>query len=215
MQDLPFVAAGREVPRALDRIRRYCGLPWSGGLPETWAWQFYDALGSDDPTHVSRTDVLAAAALHPGLSREDLAFFHEQTARVDRWLAALPAEMLLADAPDEIVEHLVALPAVLTGPSLTLLTKVLHRKRPHLVPLLDRHVIDWYRPVTGQRAVTNAWGPVLSAMRDDLSGHEARRTMTATVSTIERELCSSLGESSRPTLSWLRAIDIAVWMGSR
>lgn len=45
MEDLPFVAAGREVPRALDRVRRYCGLPWSGGPPETWAWQFYDALG--------------------------------------------------------------------------------------------------------------------------------------------------------------------------
>jgi len=215
MQDLPFVAAGREVPRALDRIRRYCGLPWSGGPPETWAWQFYDVLGSDDPMHVSRTDVLVAAALHPGLSRDDLAFFHEQTAQIDRWVAALPTGLLLADASDEIVELLVALPAALPGPPLTLLTKVLHRKRPHLIPLLDRHVIDWYRPVTGQRAVTNAWEPVLLAMRDDLSERESRRTAAAMVSTIERELCSSLGDGQRSTLSWLRALDIAVWMGSR
>jgi hypothetical protein len=215
MEDLPLVAAGREIPHALDRIRRYCGLPWSGGQPETWAWQFYDVLEAGDPTHVSRTDVLAAAALHPGLSRDDLAYFHEQTAHVDRWVASLPTDLMLADAPDEIVEHLVALPAALPGPSLTLLTKVLHRKRPHLVPLLDRHIIDWYRPLTGQRAVTSAWGPVLLAMRDDLSRHEAGRTLTATVSIIERELASRLSDGRHLTMSWLRAIDIAVWMGSR
>lgn len=44
MNDLPIVAAGREIPDGLDRIRRYCGLSWSGGEPETWAWRYYDVI---------------------------------------------------------------------------------------------------------------------------------------------------------------------------
>lgn len=215
MHDLPIVVAGIEVPLALDRIRRYCGLPWSGGPSETWAWQFYDALESGDPTHVGKIDVLAAASLHPGLSRHDLAYFHEQADQVDGWLSWLPTDGMLADASDGIVEHLVSLPAALPGPSLTLLTKVLHRKRPHLIPLLDRHVIDWYRPVTGQRAVVNAWGPMVLAMRDDLSGPQAHPTMTAAVSMVEQALRSATDAERHPTLSWIRAIDIAIWMGSR
>ena len=44
MQELEIVAAGREIPDALDNIRHYCGLAWSGGPPETWAWDYYDAV---------------------------------------------------------------------------------------------------------------------------------------------------------------------------
>ncbi len=56
IDDLPIVAAGREIPDALDRIRRYCGLRWSGGPPETWAWPYFDtvtsALYRGHPSHV-------------------------------------------------------------------------------------------------------------------------------------------------------------------
>jgi hypothetical protein len=37
MNDLPIVVAGRTIPDGVDRVRRYCGLPWSGGTGETWA----------------------------------------------------------------------------------------------------------------------------------------------------------------------------------
>ena len=73
-EDLSIVAGGRELPDALDRIRRYCGLPWSGGAPETWAWHFDDEVPTADDDDVIPTDVLCASSLHPGLSRADLAF---------------------------------------------------------------------------------------------------------------------------------------------
>ena len=46
---------------------------------------------------------------------------------------------------------------------------MLHRKRPRLLPLFDRAVVDWYRPVTGQRAAATAWAPLLAALREDLA----------------------------------------------
>jgi hypothetical protein len=215
MEDLPLVAAGRQVPHAIDRIRRYCGLSWSGGSPETWAWQFYDTVDMGDPDRLEKVDVLAAGALHPGLARGDLVYFHERAGQVDRWLSSLPADLKLSDASDEVVEHVASLPVALPDTPLSLLTKVLHRKRPHLVPLLDRHVIDWYRPVTGQRAAVDAWGPLVRAMRNDLAESHVRLTMSIAVNGIEQELWPERDPETRPRLSWIRAVDIAIWMGTR
>lgn len=69
--------AGHRVEQAGDVIRRFCGLPWSGGPPETWASPYYDATMPADGL-LRLTDVTAAAALHPGLSRADLRLFHER-----------------------------------------------------------------------------------------------------------------------------------------
>ncbi len=212
--DLPIVAAGREVPSALDRIRRYCGLPWSGGGPETWAWPFYDEVPTEHDDVVSPTDVVCAAALHPGLSRDDLVYFHQHESAVSAWLREVPAGMRLWELSDHAVEHLATMPE-LAAPSLSLLSKVLHRKRPHVIPLLDRHVIDWYRPVTGKRAVAEAWGPLIRTMRAEEEDEQRRLTTAIAVVGIERELWPDVPVDDRPRLSWLRAADIAIWMGSQ
>lgn len=99
--------------------------------------------------------------------------------------------------------------------SITLLSKVLHRKRPGLIPLLDRHVIDWFRPVTRERTPARAWGPLLRSMRDDA---DANRVLVMAI------LLHGFKTATRPdrigvdvsnTLSLVRATDIAIWMGSR
>ena len=53
MSNPALVLAGRAIPDAGDRIRRYCGLPWSGGPPETWAYRYYDAVPTDDSDRIS------------------------------------------------------------------------------------------------------------------------------------------------------------------
>lgn len=214
MEDLPLVAAGREVPDAYDHIRRYCGLPWSGPR-ETWAWHYYDAVPTAHDDVVTPTDVLCAAALHPGLSRQDLAFFREEQDAVSAWLRQVPADVRLWEASAATVEHLRSLPVAFAGQSPTLLSKVLHRKRPHLIPLLDRHVIDWYRPVTGQRAVMDAWAPVVQAMRDEECDDERRLVVAIAVNIVEAEIWPGELADDRRRLSWLRAADIAIWMGAR
>ncbi|MBK5221562.1 MAG: hypothetical protein JJE52_01530 [Acidimicrobiia bacterium] len=199
-----LVLAGRPVPRTWDRVRRYCGLEWSGGPPEVWAYGYYDTI-STDPGAVDPLDVLSTAALHPGLSRADLAFFAEQRLEIEAWIAPLPLGLGLADADDATLEHLERLAVWPAAPTLALLSKVLHRKRPELIPLVDRHVVDWYRPVTGERSAPRAWPLLLRAMRHDLADNaQAFDTLgTATVSRLDQRM------------SDLRIADIALWMGSR
>lgn len=215
MDDPTLVAAGRLVPDALDRVRRYCGLPWSGGPPETWAWPYYDALETAHDSVVTPVDVLAAGALHPGLSREDLTFFRQRSTEVSAWLDGLSSSVNLGDASDEQVGHIASLTAFEPDVSLTLLTKVLHRKRPDLIPLLDRAIIDWYRPVTGQRSPSAAWRPLLEAMRADLADPQCRIVCATYGTTLEAEMARAPVSRTRVCVSWLRIIDIAIWMGSR
>lgn len=215
MDDLPITAAGREISDGLDRIRRYCGMAWSGGPPETWAWPYYDAIPSRDPARVDPVDVLCAAALHPGLARRDLAFFRESAADIESWLSGLPAGLRLWEISDAEVNHVVRLPESIRGASVSLVSKVLHRKRPELIPLIDRHIIDWYRPVTGKRAGAEAWEPLVRSMRDDQMDDAWRLLMAMALMPIEEELWPGIDLDERLRLSWIRAVDIAIWMGSR
>lgn len=203
--DFPLTLAGRRIDDAGDRIRRYCGVPWSGGPPETWAFPYYDAVESGDPEIVTAVDVLAAGVLHPGLQRSELAFFREQAQTLTEWLRSVPLEASLRDADDDLLNILDDLACWAVPVSLGLLTKVLHRKRPEVVPLLDRHVIDWYRPVTGERAASAAWSPLLRSLRADLSDN------AATLDAMRTALTPHLPRV--PTA--VRLADITVWMGGR
>lgn len=215
MEAVPIMAAGREVPYAIDRVRRYCGLTWSGGPPETWAWSYYDAVRPDDPDWVTPVDVLCAGALHPGLSRSDLAFFRESGPKISEWLTQVPRGLRLWELSDGQVEHIASLPDALSGPSVALMSKVLHRKRPSVIPLIDRHVIDWYRPVTGKRAAAEAWAPLVCSMREDQEDEAWRLAMALAGLDLETELWPDVDLDDRPHLSWLRVVDIAIWMGTR
>lgn len=207
MDAMPLRVAGRDIPSALDLIRRYCGLPWSGGPPETWAYHYYDRLPTAADDDVAPVDVLAAASLHPGLSRRDLAFFRDHRADLADWLEAVPTEIDLGAASDGDLEHLASLVEFGTETSVTLLTKVLHRKRPRIVPLVDRHIIDWYRPVTGERSVAKVWRPLLEAMRDDAAG-DSEPFLAVATEALHVELADN------PPM-YIRLIDIAVWMGAQ
>ncbi len=192
-----LLCAGRVVPDAVDRIRRYCGLVWSGGGPEVWAYAYFDTLPTGPTDELGPADVLAAAALHPGLSRADLEYFVVARGRLEDWLAGLP-DVDLANAADDEVAGLRLLPALTGGlVSLSLLTKVLHRKRPGLIPLCDRAILDWYRPITGARG-EKAWPALVDALQADLADQENAAVLATAPAGI------------RP----LRALDIAVWMGA-
>jgi len=205
LSEFELRVAGRPVPEIWDRIRRYCGLPWSGGPAETWAYRYYDVIETDQSV-VGAVDVLAAGVLHPGLSRADLSFFHEHSQRLNAWVAEIPAEVTLRDADEDLIGHLELLASWPGAPSLSLMTKVLHRKRPQLIPLVDRHIVDCYRPLTGERSAPAAWPGLLRGLRDDLG--ELNALLLAMVNI---ELEKELGRG----LTHTRLLDIAVWMGSR
>lgn len=202
-----IVLAGRPVADAADRLHRYAGLPWSGGEPEVWAFAYYDAVPTAHDSIVTPTDVLCAASLHPGLRRADLEFFARRGDDLSAWLHRVPTDLQLWMADDGLLAHLDALVGFEPDVPLTLLTKVLHRKRPHFIPLLDRHVIDWYRRSGDPRRVDEAWPLVTRRMRDDLL-HPGQRDALASY-------CSSVSTFESETVSMIRFIDIAIWMESR
>lgn len=84
-----------------------------------------------------------------------------------------------------------------------MLTKVLHRKRPSLIPLVDRALLDWYRPVTGERTATAAWPALLHALRGDLTANEV----------VLGRMSEALEDEIATVVSKLRLVDIAIWMG--
>ena len=100
-----------------------------GQPPETWPYRYYDAIADEQPNEICRLDVLSTAALHPGCSDHDLAFFYESSEALHRWLSAAPRDIDLWDADADVVDHVAQL-AEFEGPGITLVSKVLHGRAP-------------------------------------------------------------------------------------
>lgn len=205
--DLAELTLGGRSVRARDawnRLARYCGVPWDDHPAETWAYRYYDAI-TTDPDVVTAQDVVCTGALHPGLTRDDLAWFWDHQTQLNDWLNSFPADESLRTADENSIARLAELPASFPGPSLSLLSKVLHRKRPWFIPLIDREIIDWYRPRTGQRRAVEAWAPLLHVLRDDL---ESNRDHLA-------ELRFVLGMLHGAWITDVRTVDIVIWMAAQ
>ncbi len=209
MTERTLVCAGRPVAGAQDEIRRYCGLPWRGGEPETWAYKHYDLTPTGPDDFPGPPDFLAAAVIHPGFGNAEMVFFRGEggAEACQQWLSQLPRNVDLADADEQTLGHLATLPELADGQWLAILSKVAHRKRPKLVPLFDKAIVDWYRPVTGLRGSV-AWPALIQALHEDLAMPENRQFLG--------ELRAELGlELGTAVPSNLRLVDIAIWMDGR
>jgi hypothetical protein len=197
-----------DLPDALDDVRRFCGLSWSGGDPEVFAYSYFDALEERREDNVIRpVDVLAAGSLHPRLRKQDLAYFIEQRQELEMLLADLPSDVDLADASAALIDLLSNIESRLQPTcGLSLSSKVLHAKRPRLVPMLDRALTDCYRQETGLRGEA-AWSSVVPLLAADL----ARTGNRMDIRQIIAELATG-GLSKLP--SQLRVVDIAIWMAA-
>lgn len=204
LHELTVSLAGRQLSGVWDLVSRYCGLPWSGGDPEVWAFAYYDSRPAGPADEVTAVDVALAGVLQSGLSRTDLAFFVDQRDRISSWLEQAPVDVPLHLLDDNALRCVTEL-ATWDGVGLSLLTKVLHRKRPAAVPLIDRHVIDLYRPVTGERSVVAAYPAIVHAVRSDLAAGALEPLMM-----IGNRVHALTGQRLTP----LRVADIAIWMGA-
>ena len=71
--------------------------------------------------------------------------------------------------------------------------------------LVDRHVVDRYRPVTGERRPLEAWPGLIEALAADLERN------AESLAAIRSVLWGELGAD----VSALRVCDIAIWMEAR
>ena len=126
-------------------------------------------------------------------------------------MADLPP-VALQDADDAVVAQVADLFAVLDrapyagkGVRGTIISKVLHRKRPDLVPLYDSRIFESYTaPGALPRAHDRGWqdfmGALLQQMREDL------RAEAAAFDALEK-----LGIEAGAPMTRLRALDVLVW----
>lgn len=160
--------SGPVVSEPLDQMLRFCREEYS----------YYDALPSGDPDRVEPLDVLAAVAVNGffNANAETIRGVHRGLAascdpllpRIQREADLLTVEPSFSEI-GALLRAAVGVPRVL----IPVATKVLHRKRPYLLPILDNVVLAHYLgrlpPATQDK--TRAAGvavEVLRKFRDDL-----------------------------------------------
>jgi Family of unknown function (DUF6308) len=205
----------REVFDAESLLEEYVG-PRKRGL--RYAYPYYDGLVTNaDPDLLCTGDLLAPALLGAGV---DVDRMHTLTALLpllQRALDKLPPGIELIEADEVTLDLVAALYDPLDDPDVSdrdvkgsLIAKVLHRKRPSLVPLFDSKVRVFYQhedcvppaPKDG-RSWRQYMRILVRAMQSDLreNADEFRRLV-------------SLVPEYGPPLTPLRILDVVVWMSS-
>lgn len=181
-----------------------------------WAYPWYDGF---DVQHAAGplvdADLLAPLLLNVRISITTYAALQAVRPRLQSALDSISPELSLADATPEQVAGLGELFAVLDDPGVpgargTVLSTMLHRKRPALIPLYDEQVRSVYQdgpdapvpPATEPRPWREFWGLYSLAVQADL----------------KRELpfwqrLAALAPG--PPITPLRALDIVAWWAGR
>jgi hypothetical protein len=205
------VHVGAEVTsfdEAKDWVVKYTT---GGSRRRPYAYPYYDGLDTGGSETLVDGDFLAPTLLNARPSIAAFAGLQKRREDLDLALMAIPTDVRLADATDDHVELLGPLFGVLDDKPIydvqgTILSKVLHRKRPELIPLYDSHIRHCYRDASGApipRHSTRTWGELIVllayAMRADLASQRD-----------EWDALVALVPESQP-LTALRCLDIVAW----
>lgn len=199
--------------KATQHVRDYYTQDFRGGLPRTGASFDQWAGGGDRPDIVNQLagdDCVAVSLLSVNVPpMAAIGLLRDEKANVDRLLSLIPADISMADLNAEGYEvHLgKTSPAqelweVITrqggkkwdiGP--TTASKILARKRPHLIPIIDTVIVD----LIGPRKYWRGW-------------HEALRDNTGLPDRLEKIKRESGAVNLGYDPSLLRVMDIVLWM---
>lgn len=163
------------------------------------AW--FETLGGrgDDPAVANRftaADLVAVSTLSVRISGwAAIKLLDDKPDQFSPLLRSIPTNLPLHEATDGDIQAVYAAHDALNGIrgiGHVTRSKLLARKRPHLVPIRDQHVL---RDLVG-----SAYAPFTEPLRDVLAG--------------DKEVRNRLEElrQDRPGLSLLRILDIIVWM---
>lgn len=176
-----------------------------------FAWPAYDTLETNGSSTLVTGDLLAPTLLEAHVDPSRFRVLSEMLPELQS-VAALPP-VALHDADDATIDAVAGLFAVLDTPHYhrrgirgTIVSKVLHRKRPDLVPLYDSRIDAAYRasgqvPHETHRSWQQFMGLICRLMRADLQRHS--------------DVFTSLQVFARgrgAELTWLRILDICIWM---
>lgn len=175
-----------------------------------YALPVYDELVTNGSAELVDGDLLAPNLIGTEVDRARFRLLRELMPHLSG-IAHLP-DVGLQDASDEDIAQVAALFSVLDsapyagkGVRGTILSKVLHRKRPDLVPLYDSRIFEAYTaPGAIPRSTHRSWQEsmtlLLAQMRADLQSEVKAFTQLV-------EVAGSTGAS----LTRLRILDVLVW----
>lgn len=205
----------REIFDAETLLEEYVG-PRRRGL--RYAYPHYDGLVTNGREDLLCTgDLLAPSLLGAPVELDRMATLTALMPLLQRGLDELPPGATILDASPELLAKVAALYDPLDDPSVndpdlkgSLLAKVLHRKRPELIPLFDSRVRDFYR----------SEGAIPPAPRGSRTFREYMELLVPVISEDVREHAEEFTRLARlappdgPRLTPLRVLDIVVWMSS-
>ena len=175
-----------------------------------YAYPAYDCLVTNGSAELVDGDLLAPTLMGAHLDPGRFSLLREMLPALEA-VADLPA-VSLQDADEDHVMCVAGLFGILDEPRYagrgirgTIVSKVLHRKRPDLVPLYDSRIFEAYTaPGVIPRSPHHSWQHFMdmlcTQMRDDLQGE------TAAFDELER-----LAAAEGTPVSRLRILDILVW----
>ncbi|MBM3673047.1 MAG: hypothetical protein FJW86_12830 [Actinobacteria bacterium] len=193
---------------AKETVRKYLHSPDGS----TYAFPYYDRLETtSDSNMLSDGDFLAPVLLNAPVTLGAFRSLVEVRGQLEAMLRETPADRQLADASAEELDQVAGLFAVLDDPEVetsgvrgSVLSKVMHRKRPGLIPLYDSKVRHVYRDMPGapiERDRNRSWVQfmrlLVSSMQQDL-----------------RRSAEQWSELSEGLVTPLRALDIVTWSKS-
>lgn len=170
----------------------------------------YDRLVTNGTATLVDGDLLAPNLIGAEVDRGRFLLLRELVPRL-AGIADLPP-VGLQDAGDDVLDVVAALFAVLDdapyagrGVRGSILSKVLHRKRPDLVPLYDSRIFESYTaPGAIERSVHRSWRAsmtmLLAQMRADLQAEA-----------VAFDTLVAVADGAGAPLSRLRILDLLVW----
>jgi hypothetical protein len=175
-----------------------------------YSYPAYDTLETNGSSELVDGDLLAPLLLGAHIDSGRFALLREMLPALEA-VADLP-EVDLQDADDDHVLCVAGLFGILDEPRYagrgirgTIVSKVLHRKRPELVPLYDSRIFEAYTaPGAIPRTTDRAWQQFMlelcTQMRDDL------RAEADAFAALQQ-----LADDEGSPLTQLRILDILVW----
>jgi len=190
---------------SLDVARFYVTRYLTNSGRKTASFPAYEGFQRDhDPDVLSDADLLAPVLLNAKLSLDAYYGLQRHRTRLEERLREIKRDAAL-DQPADPTALLGPLFAVLDGEGIpgvrgSVLSKVLHRKRPGFIPLYDRRARWCYRDAPGAPISPGgrSWEALAVLLADAM-----RRDLVAQ-STVWRELASIV----HPAITPLRALDI-------
>lgn len=196
-----MLANGDRIDHCLEKVLAFCR--------DDASYEAYDLLDIAQDSSLADLDILAANNIRARMDGRAFLTFKRNKAKIERALRALPVDVALDDPwPDE---H--SMWQAIADASLACwdeqvrearVTKVLHKKRPRLTPLIDGLVVisKYYAGYAGARGGVPGMIAVTRRIREDMMRN------ATTLQDLQKTL------EDRPiNLTRVRLFDILLWMG--